>query len=146
MKPPSPEATKTPALEDLSTAELVDMLGPLDEELDRVAARITPTKKKAEAIEKILRKRVPEAEAKNLDGKEFFAALGQKNLATRWKIESLFKRLKRDLFLGIAKVDAEAVKALLKDNDEWEKYCTQDHTGPRTIVTRRYPTTEVKAA
>ena len=143
MKTPSPELLKAPSLEDLSTAELVDMLGPIEEELTRVSARIVPLEKKAKAIESVLKKRVPEPDAKTLDGGQFFALVGEKNLATTWRIDALFKRLKRDVFMTICSVGSEKVKAVVP---EWEKYCTQERTGARTVATHRYPQTEVKVA
>lgn len=147
-----PSTARERKIEDIPTAELVDELGPIQEELDRVAAFMKPTEKRAEAIEKELKRRVESADATKLKGDRYFALVGEKNNSTSIDNMAVVKLLSkshgmaagRTLFIETVSLGLEKLKALLPAT--WESCVTQTRSGSRTVVAERYPSQEVTKA
>ena len=138
--PPQVNPPTTPVLSGMDPGALLDLLGPVEEEMDRVENLVAAQKKQAENIRKELNKRVDQdPNALTLRGEVYFAAVGEKNNETLVNLPKLYRAMKREAFLMVCSVGLEKLKALRKD---WEKYVTQQRTGSRRLSTHRYPATE----
>ncbi len=131
---PASEAEKP-----LTTQEMIDELGPLNEKLDRILGPLKPEQQRAEYLEDELKKRVDGPAAITLNGTGFCAVIGKRNRATIINYGMVWKWVPAAVLKAIMTAGAEKLRAVVKDPKKLAKMISETQTGPRTVSTYRIP-------
>jgi hypothetical protein len=136
------KAVTVPAIEaeaPLTTQEIIDELGPLNERLDQVLGPLKPDQQRAEFLEDELKKRVARPTAITLNGTGYCAVVGKRNKATIINYTSVWKWVPGSVLKAIMTAGAEKLRAVVKDPKKLAKMISETQTGPRTVSTYRIP-------
>jgi hypothetical protein len=119
----------------LSTEQIIDELGPLDEEIDLAEAKLKPKKERAKFLASQLLGRCLSPVTTTLEGHNYTAMLSQPNKVTGVRYGEIWKlpkaTLKEFMSAGI-----EKLRKVLNPTQQ-AKILFESQTGPRKVTTYR---------